>query len=340
MSSNNHDIGGVAACTPVTASVVLLTYNQEKYVSEALRSILAQTYSPLEIVVSDDFSSDDTFKIAKDICESYEGPHRLILNRNDKNLGIISNFLKAVSLSSGTWIVAAAGDDVSADSRVSTLLRHANTKHSIKGISSSYNLIDEHGLIMPDTRSDALRIEVQHLPVEEIMAMLRVPARSFFLLGATACWHRDVFEKFPPITPDPIIAEDIILTWRAKILGEAVILTEKLVSYRSHSGSLTNCRTSSPSGEAAKRHKKNALRNRTTAIQIMADVDYAFRSNMITERQRSIMTYTLVDYMLYQTARINWSSLGLGERIRYFFLLWRPGKNRPGIRALFRETIG
>ena len=53
---------------------LLVSYNQEAYIREAIEGALAQTYSPLEIVISDDCSSDATFSLIKEACD----PKRLL----------------------------------------------------------------------------------------------------------------------------------------------------------------------------------------------------------------------------------------------------------------------
>ena len=63
------------------ATFVVIAYNQERYVADAVNSALAQTYSPLRIILTDDCSTDDTFRIMKDLAEKYDGPHEIILNR-------------------------------------------------------------------------------------------------------------------------------------------------------------------------------------------------------------------------------------------------------------------
>jgi glycosyltransferase involved in cell wall biosynthesis len=73
-------------------------FNQEKYIEESLNSILSQTYSPLEIIISDDASTDGTWQKITDILAKYTGPHKIITNRNEKNLGIIGNWNKLCSL--------------------------------------------------------------------------------------------------------------------------------------------------------------------------------------------------------------------------------------------------
>ena len=64
-------------------TISMITYNQERYVRDAVRGALAQTYEPLEIVISDDCSTDSTWDIIRDEVEAYRksgGIHKNIVN--------------------------------------------------------------------------------------------------------------------------------------------------------------------------------------------------------------------------------------------------------------------
>ena len=64
----------------------LFAYNQEKYIREAVKGAFSQTYEPLEIILSDDCSSDRTFEIMQEMAKAYQGPHRVVARTNRKNL--------------------------------------------------------------------------------------------------------------------------------------------------------------------------------------------------------------------------------------------------------------
>ena len=83
-------------------SVALCTFNGEKFLQEQLSSILSQSVSVNEIVVCDDGSTDQTFEILK----NYQGkfPKLFRIYRNQKNLGYVLNFEKAMSLCTGEII--------------------------------------------------------------------------------------------------------------------------------------------------------------------------------------------------------------------------------------------
>lgn len=109
-------------------SFTLLAYNQERFIREAVEGAFSQTYSPLEIILSDDCSKDRTFEIMQEMAATYKGPHKIVLNRNPKNLGVGRHYNKVMELTSGEIVELAAGDDISlpwrtADS-VSVFMEH------------------------------------------------------------------------------------------------------------------------------------------------------------------------------------------------------------------------
>ena len=89
-------------------SVVMATYNGEKYLDQQIRSILNQTCKPDEFIVCDDNSSDGTITIL----EKYRQLSQLSYVVNTSRLGVINNFVKAVSLAAaGNYISLADQDD-------------------------------------------------------------------------------------------------------------------------------------------------------------------------------------------------------------------------------------
>ena len=95
-------------------SYVLTAYNIEDFIEESVKCAFAQDYENLEIGLSDDCSSDNTFQIMKKMAEKYDGPHRIILNRNEHNMGISQHMSKCyIELANGEIIIVAHGDDIS-----------------------------------------------------------------------------------------------------------------------------------------------------------------------------------------------------------------------------------
>ncbi|MFV0419941.1 MAG: glycosyltransferase family 2 protein [Dysgonomonas sp.] len=93
-------------------SVIMPAYNVEKYVAEAIESILIQTFTNFEFIIIDDGSSDETANIIK----TYTDP-RIIYIRNEKNMGLIWSLNYGIRLSKGKYIARMDADDISRPER-------------------------------------------------------------------------------------------------------------------------------------------------------------------------------------------------------------------------------
>jgi len=205
----------------VVASVVLLTYNQSAFVQEAFESILNQDIDDLEIVVSDDCSSDNTWDIILTVAQSYTGSKKLILSRNPSNLGIVGNYAAAVKQSTGDLIFMAAGDDISMPDRCSKSIQFWIDKQK------KYDLVAADGLDMSMAGEILGRKDSSNL--EDWTAEKWLERRPFFF-GASHMVTRKLLEIGPLDKNLPY--EDQCLVFRAILMGGAVRLPTPLVRHR------------------------------------------------------------------------------------------------------------
>lgn len=91
-------------------SVMVPTYNHERYLGECLESILAQDYRPLQVVVSDDHSSDGTAKIMGRFAQRY--PNEVVALYGRRRLGVTGNSNRALKACTGQLLALMAGDDL------------------------------------------------------------------------------------------------------------------------------------------------------------------------------------------------------------------------------------
>ncbi len=206
---------------------VLLTYNHEKYIRGAMESALAQTYQPLEIIVSDDYSSDATYEIICEIAERREKGKRLLINRNKENLGITNHLNLVVSKSSGEIIILAAGDDVSLPSRTQESVTIFNTCPEVYSCSFSLLLIDKNGVNV---------ISKKRLAQTKTTLNQYLKGKNYQVVGASSAYRREVFTAFSALDVG-CPAEDDALTFRALLLGGIFHSKKELVQYRILSGS-------------------------------------------------------------------------------------------------------
>ncbi|MBU3179277.1 glycosyltransferase [Clostridium estertheticum] len=101
-------------------SVLVLSYNNLKYMNDCLNSILEQNYPYIEIIISDDFSGDfNKDEIEKFIISNKKGNIvNYVINQNPSNLGIVKNLNNAISLATGNYFINLACDDVLFDGEV------------------------------------------------------------------------------------------------------------------------------------------------------------------------------------------------------------------------------
>lgn len=91
-------------------SVCVITYNHERYLAQALDSVLAQRVDfPYEIVVAEDCSTDGTRRVVEDYARRYPGVVRPVLH--ERNVGVQQNFLDAFGLCRGEYVALLEGDD-------------------------------------------------------------------------------------------------------------------------------------------------------------------------------------------------------------------------------------
>ena len=100
-------------------SVVMPVYSSEKYVGEAIESILVQTYKDFELIVIDDCSKDSSAKII----EKYTNDSRVHFIKNETNQGFLYGLNKGIELAKGEYIARLDDDDVSKIKKEVTIVR-------------------------------------------------------------------------------------------------------------------------------------------------------------------------------------------------------------------------
>lgn len=211
---------------------VVVAYNQEKFIREAVQGAFSQTYEPLEIVLSDDCSTDQTFEIMQEMASNYSGPHSIRLVRNPKNLGVFAHAIARGKQASGEIVIGAAGDDISEPQRAAKVVDCFVSHPDAGCVFSWVTWIDESGA------------EIVDKPQPRI-SRPRVVSRdddrdAVAIIGCSAAYKRWVFGV--PINPNSKdYAEDMVFSFYLDLVGADVIPIElPLVRYRIHAGAATN----------------------------------------------------------------------------------------------------
>ncbi|MBD3305804.1 glycosyltransferase [candidate division KSB3 bacterium] len=122
-------------------SVLMSVYNGERYLSEAVESILRQTFSDFEYIIFDDGSTDRSW----DILTKYAGQdQRIRLFRNATNLGLTKTLNKGLTLARGTYIARQDADDISLSERFAQQVAYMEAHPSVALVSTGVQYIHEH----------------------------------------------------------------------------------------------------------------------------------------------------------------------------------------------------
>ncbi len=221
----------------LTVAVAMATYNGASFVEEQLRSIALQTLLPVELVVCDDCSSDDTVDRIRQFALTASFPVRLTVN--DGNLGVARNFGKAIGLCDADCIAIADQDDFWKPEKLATIVAAFENDPDLALVFTDGDNVDEQLRPMGDRLSDS-----GHIGVRE-QATINGPDAFSFLLrrnvatGATMAFRSDVRDLVLPI-PDGIATyHDAWIVQLVAAAHKVAFLRDALILYRRHGAQQT-----------------------------------------------------------------------------------------------------
>jgi glycosyltransferase involved in cell wall biosynthesis len=270
------------------ATLFLFAYNQADTVVEAAMSCLGQVCEPIEIVLSDDASTDDTFVKLCQVAQEYKGPHQVSVRRNETTLGIAGHYNQAVACAKSDLIVVAAGDDLSEPQRVQSFLDAWRISHG------TVNLMASYATDLTKTGEPLGLIQTGHL--ERWPNAATWCKKRPYVIGATFAFHKRLFTQFGPLAKG-VDYEDQVLSLRAAVLGGGKTIQAPLIKYRR--GGLSTRAQRDPQSLLA--HASTKYRRQLAVYtQITQDLHTAGQPQLakgkITQyMQKSVFALTLMD---------------------------------------------
>jgi len=207
-------------------SIVMLCYNHEKFVAEALDGVLAQTYSPLDIVIIDDCSQDTTADIVAAKLAALPDRSNIRFIRNPVNLGLLGTCDIAFAAARGDFVVLTCDDDVMLPDMVAEMAE-AWKSEDVSLIAANAEIIDEHSQSLGRTHRDS------NVPADDSFETLARDGANACCFGAAFGFDRQVYLTFgvPPAHLDNL---DIMLPFYAYLLKGGRFLNKSLLKYRIH----------------------------------------------------------------------------------------------------------
>ena len=208
-------------------SVCVASYNGAKFIRKQVESILLELAPSDEIIVCDDGSSDSTCSIVMSFNDA-----RIVLVRNENNIGHVRNFEKALSLAKGRYIFLSDQDDIWEPGKVAKVMDAFQQKCNAKLVYHNLTAIDEHGNVMQGEmpqHSEGIKNSLFFLVHQLVRAQI---------FGCACCIDRALLNRLLPF-PGNVYAHDHWIAVSAAVHGKVFFLKDSLVKHRQHGANLT-----------------------------------------------------------------------------------------------------
>jgi glycosyltransferase involved in cell wall biosynthesis len=210
-------------------SVVMATYNGEKFIATQLESIRAQTLTPCELIVSDDGSVDRTLEIVSAFAETCGFP--VHIRRNPENLGYGQNFLSAALLAKGRFVAFSDQDDEWLPGKL---------RICVEALEREDALLCAHTVTLVDRSSKRIGHFAQNILRTETVEPLTLKPWEVFL-GLSEVFRRDLLDLFPIAergldnhAMNSPLAHDRWIYFLGFSLGRTTLIAQPLALYRQH----------------------------------------------------------------------------------------------------------
>jgi len=202
-------------------SVIVLTYQAEAWIEACLRSLSCQSFDDFEIVLADNASTDNTLEVA-----SKTGiPHRVV--RNDVNLGYSAGNNQAAAVARGAHLLFLNPDTRCEENCLRELVAMAPRTAIVAAHQLTYDGSGELSCGMP--------VDIFAFPLPP--ASHSRWSRPFYADGAALFIARDDFTRLGGFDEDYFLfAEDLDLSWRARLVGYAIVGCPRAIVYHESGG--------------------------------------------------------------------------------------------------------
>lgn len=215
-------------------SVIMPAYNAEKYINEAVDSILTQTYGDFELIILNDCSKDRT----EEMILAYEDA-RIVYLKNEQNMGVAATLNKGLEVAKGQYIARMDADDISLPERFEKQVAYLDTHPDVAVLGTAVETFDEKG----DTFRDPYRPNDAQIKIDLLFASV--------LAHPSVMMRRDVILALGGYDREFEGLEDYELWCRVVAEHNITVYPEVLLRYRIHSAQVTQ--HSSPKKAAAQK---------------------------------------------------------------------------------------
>jgi hypothetical protein len=236
-------------------SVIISTFNGERHLTEAVESILRQTFTDFELLIVNDGSTDATREILEHFADD-----RISILTNEQNLGIAASQNRAIAKATGEYVALMDHDDSSLPQRLEMQVNFLNVHEEVAMVGSSCICIDERSRV----------VSVQTCPTEQIVLKWDPVLRGCPFVHTSLMIRRSAMEAVGGYSGKYQYAGDYELISKLSDSHMVANLSEPLVRWRLHSESASRRNAEKLSEEAMRISRLNA-----TAVLGNGEIDDA-----------------------------------------------------------------
>ena len=291
----------------------IFAYNQEKYIHEAVEGAFAQTYEPMEIILSDDCSTDRTFEIMKEMASTYKGTKKIVTHQAHSNRGTLLHVADVASIAAGELIVVAHGDDISKKERTKEIVTDWLSTDAW-GIYSKFDRINENGKIISESEDPRMLFSSDYRLRHYLS---KINAKAEIVFGPVSAYDKRIFHFLDVTKDDYILSEDGVLSVLLNMLGKEIkMINKSLVSYRENEQSTTNCvkkrKISFKLMESDELKIERFARSHANRCEL-----FIRWNNKLGMENRELNTKEILDDLIKHRMRYKWRSTKLREKLIY-----------------------
>jgi glycosyltransferase involved in cell wall biosynthesis len=262
-------------------SVALCTYNGERFLSQQLASILRQTRLPDEVVVCDDRSTDRTVEMVRAFAASVSLPVRVFVN--ERNLGFVANFERAIGLCEGSLIALSDQDDIWRPTRLERSEQEFTSHPEVGLVFSDGDIIDDQDQLV-GTRLWTYFGFAGEVRERLLAGDYTVLVKNRFVTGATVMFRSELRKVCLPIGAGWIHDEWIVAATAA--VAELRPLELPLIRYRKHAAQQVGLTPKPSFQEKNRRHWSELSRQ----IGLLQEICNRLSAQVLSERGHALLT--------------------------------------------------
>lgn len=219
-------------------SIVVITYNSSNYIIDTLDSIAQQTYHNIELIVSDDGSTDDTLSKVQVWIDNHKGRFiRASFLSDGCNHGTVKNINRGVNYAEGQWIKSIAGDDTLSENAIERYLEYVRLKPECKICVCGVNIFTTDGIEiggLQEQYDSMLKTCDENIEEQKKRIM-----KEMLFPGPTYFYKKDLWTEIGGYDEHYKLSEEWAFCYYALNHGYRIFcLYEKLVNYRLSSSSV------------------------------------------------------------------------------------------------------